>query len=147
MRYKKTAFLLLVAFGILPGILFAQKITYTYDSAGNRTSRQYTIVQLRSATNPKTNADDTIPVKSGAEDFNVTIYPNPTKSTLTVKVSGGEANKKMILKLLSPQGTQLQVIDASLETTQINMSKYPSGWYILRVFANDKAVDFKIIKE
>jgi hypothetical protein len=42
MKLKKKVFPLLLSLIITP-CLFAQKISYTYDSAGNRTSRQYDV--------------------------------------------------------------------------------------------------------
>jgi len=52
MKLKKKVFPFFLSFIITP-CLFAQKISYSYDSAGNRTFRQYDVT-LRSATVPNT---------------------------------------------------------------------------------------------
>ncbi|MEA4840820.1 MAG: T9SS type A sorting domain-containing protein [Bacteroidales bacterium] len=144
MKLKKKVFPLLLSLIITP-CLFAQKISYTYDSAGNRISRQY-VVELRSATVPKAEGIDSTSVETFLEDLSVSVYPNPTKGALAVKATNVPKDKKVSMKLYSPQGMQLQSIDIIEGTTPINMSTYSSGWYLLRVSTGEKALDFKIIK-
>ncbi|MEA4841144.1 MAG: T9SS type A sorting domain-containing protein [Bacteroidales bacterium] len=145
MKLKKLVFLFLLSLIITP-CLFAQKISYTYDSAGNRISRQY-VVELRSATVPKAEGIDSTSVETFLDDLSVSVYPNPTKGALAVKVTNVPKDKKVSMKLYSPQGVQLQSINVQDGITQVNMFSYPSGWYILRVHVGEKTIEYKIIKE
>jgi len=122
------------------------KIAYRYDAAGNRISRQY-VVDLRSASVVKSENPDTIAIKNQLGEPEITVYPNPTKGALSVKISGSSEEQKIDMKLYSPQGALLKNIIKTSETTPIDMSSYPSGWYILRVIIDKKPVEFKIIKD
>jgi len=144
MKLKRILYPLVLSFVVTLSSI-AQKISYTYDSAGNRISRQY-VVELRSATVPKAEGIDSTSVETFLDDLSVSVYPNPTKGALAVKVTNVPKDKKVLMKLYSPQGVQLQSIDIIEGTTPINMSTYSSGWYLLRVSTGEKALDFKIIK-
>jgi len=122
------------------------KISYLYDAAGNRTLRKYEVELQRAATSPQQSLDSVM-VEAIQGPLNVTVFPNPTKGALAVKITGLTPEEKISMSLYSPQGVQLQSIDIIEETTPINMSAYPSGWYILRIVANNKPLEFKIIKE
>lgn len=137
-------FLLLLTFSIEGGL--AQKIAYTYDAAGNRVSRQY-VVGLRSATVSKIEGIDSTLVEAFLDNWSVFVYPNPTKGALSVKVANVPKDKKVMIKLYSPNGLQLQNINVSDGINPVNMLSYVSGWYILRVHVGEKNIEFKIIKE
>jgi len=122
------------------------KIAYTYDAAGNRTSRRY-VVDLRSASVVKSENPDTIAIKNQLGEPEITVYPNPTKGALSVKITGSSEEQKIDMKLYSPQGALLKNIIKTSETTLIDMTSYPSGWYILRVIIDKKPIEFKIIKD
>jgi len=145
MKFKKILYPLVLSF-VMIFSSFAQKISYTYDSAGNRISRQY-VVELRSATVTKAEGIDSTSVETFLDDLSVSVYPNPTKGALAVKVTNVPKDKKVSMKLYSPQGVQLQSINVQDGITQVNMFSYPSGWYILRVHVGEKTIEYKIIKE
>jgi len=66
---------------------------------------------------------------------------------LAVSITGGNDKDEIRMVVISSQGIQLQALKTATGTTTIDMSPYPSGWYILRVLAGDKATEFKIIKQ
>ena len=80
-------------------------------------------------------------------DRKITIYPNPTKGSLAVEITGGDDKDKINILVLSAQGIQLQSRKAATGITLVDMVKYPPGWYILRVQAGDKVTELKIIKQ
>lgn len=144
----KNTLLLLLTLSLIPVVAFAgDKIVYTYDAAGNRISRQYVVdLQTRSATVSPEIIDS---VSTGDElgDRKIVVYPNPTKGNLTVNISGGNQEDKANLILYSSQGTLLQNINATVGSIPVNLSAYPSGYYILRVDVGKKTIEFKIIKQ
>ena len=68
-----------------------------------------------------------------ADDFNISIAPNPVKALLAVDIQTGE-NQQIYFELLDPAGRRLQLLKAGIpvEGHQIDMSNYPSGMYYLR---------------
>ena len=128
----------------------AQTISYAYDNAGNRISR--TIVLSTSSQGVK-KAQDPIPVEDQLGERKIIVYPNPTKGELAVEITGGnekpvsEGGDEIRIILYSAEGTQLQSTPAITGKTPVNLSTYPTGWYILRVLAGEKATEFKIIKQ
>ena len=123
-------------------------VSYAYDQAGNRISRK--IVPLNSSpANVKKHEEDPapVPVVEQLGERTITIYPNPTKGALGVEITGGNDKDEMRMVLFGPQGTQLQSHKVRSGTTSLNLSSYPTGWYILRVQAGEKMTEFKIIKD
>lgn len=125
---------------------FAQTIHYSYDAAGNRISRKYVVVELRSADASNEPADSSS-VEAALGERKVFVYPNPTKGNLIVEVTGGDQEEAIDMKLFSAQGILLENISAAIGKTIVSMTKYPSGWYILCVSMKDKNIEFKVIKQ
>ncbi len=148
--YKTTPYLLLLVFLLVFSIQVKGQniVSYAYDNAGNRISRK--VVDLGSnPTHAKKTVDDTPapPVEDQLGERKITIYPNPTKGALAVGITGGSDKDDIRIMVMSSQGIQLQTMKTAIGTTRIDMKAYPSGWYILKVQAGDKATEFKIIKQ
>ena len=144
--YTTQHFYLLFSFLVLLStVTQAQKVGYDYDMAGNRISRK--IVELNNPNYAKQHVETPVPVEEQLGERKITVYPNPTRGALAVEITGGDQKDQMILSVFSSQGIQLQNIKATAITTPVNISAYPSGWYILRVQAGEKMTEFKIIKQ
>ena len=142
----KQYYLIFIFLGTLYSLSAQNIVSYAYDNAGNRISRK--IVAL--ASNPshvKASNPAPAPVEDQLGERKITVYPNPTRGSLAVEITGGDQKDQMILSVFSSQGIQLQNIKATAITTPVNISAYPSGWYILRVQAGEKMTEFKIIKQ
>lgn len=81
--------------------------------------------------------------------YDITVTPNPVLSTLTVnlKTPGDETLDVQILDVQS-QTVYLGTIDPGMSTTHIDVSSYPSGMYVLRVFSQrgEPVSAFKVSK-
>lgn len=121
------------------------KIAYTYDDAGNRTSRK--VVILAPLSQETKSAGAPAPVEEELGEQKITVYPNPTKGELAVEVTGGDTKDEIRMVLYNVQGSQLQNKGCVAGKTRIDMSAYPTGLYILRIITGNKTVEFKIIKE
>ena len=114
------------------------KIKYTYDSAGNRLSRQKEIVvQTRGALSDEEELSET----------KVTIYPNPTKGMLKVDISGVEKFENARISLYDLTGKLLQQWAGISQSNEIDLSERTSGVYIMQIVYNGNASSWKIIKE
>ncbi len=130
---------------VLPGV----GISYAYDLAGNRISRK--LVTLGSNISHVKKQDGTYeqestPVEEKLGDRTITIYPNPTKGALAVGISG-EILDKISIILYSAKGNMLQNKIADSDITPLEMTTYPTGWYIVRIIADGKSTEFKVIKQ
>jgi len=145
-HYTTKHFYLLFSFLVFFSITIqAQKVGYDYDLAGNRITRK--LVTLDNPNYAKQHVDPPAPVEEQLGERKITVYPNPTRGSLAVEITGGDQNDQMILSVFSSQGVQLQNRRVTAITTPVNMSAYPSGWYILRLQVGDKMTEFKIIKQ
>lgn len=134
----------------LPGI----GIGYSYDMAGNRTSRNLvTLTNGASYAKGNTSGQESIPVEEQLGNHTITVYPNPTKGELAINIKGVtqnpiEAGDDAIRFILySAQGVLLQTKYAEPGITTLDMVAYPSGWYILRILDGGKFTELKIVKQ
>jgi hypothetical protein len=145
--HKTTNRILLILFllSFLSTGIAQNTVSYAYDNAGNRISRTV----LLSSKSPHVMKDSIAPapIEEQLGDRKILVYPNPTKGALAVEINGGNDKDNIRIVLFSAQGIQLKNLKVTNGTTAIDMHLYPSGWFILRVFAGDKVTEFKIIKE
>ena len=122
------------------------KIKYTYDSAGNRLTRQKEIVvQTRGVL-----SDDEGEPSMYEEELSetkVTIYPNPTRGMLKVDISGVEKFENARISLYDLTGKLLQQWAGISQSNEIDLSERTPGMYIMQVAYNGKISSWKIIKE
>ena len=130
---------------MLPGV----GISFAYDYAGNRISRKLVTLSSNISHAKKQDAtykQEPASVEEKLGDRTITIYPNPTKGALAVGITG-EILDKISITLYSAQGNMLQTKIADSDITPLEMTSYPTGWYIVRVIADGKATEFKVIKQ
>jgi hypothetical protein len=132
---------------------------FTYDPAGNRTSRF--VILLKSS--KFINEQDSVNVQNTAQgqesmfekdslkytdlDQKVKIYPNPTKGLLKTELSGFDMSLKTGIYVYNSIGTLLQQRVPATSTEIIDLSPYATGIYIMRIVVGDKVSEWKIIKE
>ena len=121
------------------------KIKYTYDSAGNRLSRQKEIVvQTRGALSDE---EEPSVYEEELSETKVTIYPNPTKGVLKVDISGVEKFENAQISLYDLTGKLLQQWAGISQSNIIDLSERTPRMYIMQVAYNGKISSWKIIKE
>jgi hypothetical protein len=145
--------------------LFSQKIAFTYDENGNRSSRtKITTEQLQSKTikfpvneplnlktmenakAAKTEELENDEIKAEEGEIITSVYPNPNKGILKIDVSNMPLNPENEMRLYDLSGMEL-IVKRNFESySEIDISHLKSGIYILRIKINDKLVDWKIIK-
>lgn len=77
----------------------------------------------------------------------ITVYPNPTQGILSIEIKGGDIEEVVHLYIYNGQGAMLYKAVAQQGLNPLNLTSYPSGWYILRVQLPEQGKEFKIIKE
>ncbi|RKD92653.1 T9SS type A sorting domain-containing protein [Mangrovibacterium diazotrophicum] len=143
---------LILSVSILGLVIFAgtnevsaqSKIYFEYDGSGNRELR--TITLNKSATINSEKQEEEIVIEDQLENQAILIYPNPTKGILRIDIA--ELNGiNMVVGIYDSNGRLL--INQSLKenTSQFDLSAYPSGLYFLIIKSNDEKREWKIIKE
>ena len=121
----------------------AQSVTYTYDSAGNRTART---VVMKAPQAPDEFRDATALPDLIAEK-SVVIYPNPTKGILSVEIKDYTDNLQAEFRLTDLSGRTVIDRKASGENQTFDLSRLAAGIYLLQIRINGESAVWKIIKE
>jgi hypothetical protein len=87
-------------------------------------------------------------VLDDSNDLIVTnVYPNPGKDVVKISISNLPYNSKVEIKLYDLNGNQLLHEKNLNSHTELNISMYKNGIYVLRIFVNNKVFDWKVVKE
>lgn len=80
-------------------------------------------------------------------NLSMTIFPNPTSSNLTLQINDLNEDK-LFYQVSDLQGRLMDVGQLITTNTQINVTDFPSGTYLIHVLnqVNRKVQTFKIIK-
>lgn len=122
-------------------------LEFTYDDSGNRLTRG--LIHLKSATIP---ADSTLAqqMKKPLEDQvglqKTRIYPNPTKGMLRIDFPS-LTDQDATIKVYDPSGRLIVQKSAISSGNEVDLSAYPSGFYIMIIHIGQEKKEWKIIKE
>lgn len=135
--------LIFILFLFVTGSIYAQSIEYVYDEAGNRTQRKLLVLDPNE-TGRYMQPKDSVAAQL-TPDSKLTVYPNPVKEQLTLKVDGVFNSYQIILTDLSGRVMLSNTINESVK--QLDFTNYPKGTYFLRTGANSQFTEWKIIKQ
>lgn len=92
--------------------------------------------------------DVTISGIAGYADGSLSLYPNPTDGTVILQLSPAPCTLSPEIQLFDIYGQRLQVISVTGERTQIDLSPYPAGIYLVKlVNSGNVAAVGKVVKE
>jgi hypothetical protein len=105
--------------------------------SANGVSTQYVVIHQLA---PVINAENEI------SPGKIMIYPNPVKGVLNISgIDPLECNNR--IEISDNAGKILvALIQKNVSTVQINMTEYPSGFYIIRIHSGNEISQFKVIK-
>ena len=111
------------------------KLTFSYDAAGNQTQRCY------GCSGAKSDSD-----LENLEN-NISLVPNPTSGRLTLLLKGEAAQQVKNVTVYSTLGREVQklTLDEFSAETQLNVSKQPTGMYLVQIGLNDGSLITKRI--
>ncbi|ANI90116.1 hypothetical protein A9P82_12980 [Arachidicoccus ginsenosidimutans] len=120
-------------------------IVYTYDAAGNRTKVEY-IVNNTSTTANVVDSQKIAVAKVSSNVLKVDVlYPNPTTGRFTVRLVKPLQNANVTIVDVSGRTVIKSVENGSLLT--YDLSKQPSGIYLLYIQQQDQKITLKILKK
>lgn len=118
-------------------------IRYSYDEAGNRIRKE--ILVSRSAVVSKPDS-----VKSHSMmvlDRQIKVYPIPTTGLLNVDIMDLSDMDRCEIDIFTLSGVQLLHQKVSQSTTEIDITSYTGGMYLLNVVLNGENSAWKVIKK
>ncbi len=78
----------------------------------------------------------------------LTLYPNPTTGLVTVRLTPETCNLTPEIHLFDIYGRRLQMISVAGETTQIDLSQYATGIYLVKLVNDGRVVATgKVVKQ
>ncbi|GHT22927.1 hypothetical protein AGMMS4957_13780 [Bacteroidia bacterium] len=120
-------------------------ITFGYDAAGNRVSRE--ICYNCSPPNTHSSPTDTVPFFEVLSGMVVKIYPNPTEGLLHVLIENMQEGVTAQMALYQLNGMLVTTQKGIQNSAELNISNQPTGIYVLRIVAGKEHTEWKIIKK
>lgn len=115
---------------------------YTYDSAGNRVSRE--IIIGVAGDEPQDIAASLIDVVASQA---VRIYPNPTDGNLTISIDDYEESDQASFIIYDLSGVIVYDSKVTGQASSVDISDCQSGIYILTIMINGNQSSWRIIKK
>ncbi len=121
--------------------VYADRIVYTYDASGNRTSSREIVFRGQGSED-----NDSTPRRDNLSLRRITIYPNPTEGELKVEITGGESFEGSSITIYGASGTVVYYNDEIGALNNIDLTQYPKGIYLMIIRIDGETSNWKIIK-
>ncbi len=133
----------------------AQKVTFSYDAAGNQQSRTYICINCTPATASKPDVTEIVLTSTKKEDAKtfkrkIIASPNPLIETLNLDWETEEGISVKNVKVFTVQGNRVHEVNPSVNdrSTSMKFQHLPVGTYILDITFSDKRKEtIKVIKQ
>ena len=93
----------------------------------------------------------TVNVTTGVNEWGdgiVSLYPNPTTGIVNVELTPETCPLKPEIQVFDIYGRQIQIMPVTTETTQIDLSQYATGIYVIKVVNEGNVIAIgKVVKE
>jgi len=121
----------------------------TYDNAGNRTTRK--VLEIcstpKGGSNSKgINQSDSTYYVDQLSSIRMQVYPNPTQGIVYIDMKGNSNFIQHTICIFDDHGRKLCESKSEGSATQIDLSSYAAGIYLVELSANDERTTWKIIK-
>ena len=120
-------------------------VNYAYDANGNRISRTIRMSEYYRGVSSDTTAVEHL--TDNISDCDVSIFPNPAKEKVSLKLASYKDDRKITATLYSPLGICIERKEICSDMTNFGLSALPSGTYILELSDGKEKIIWKIIKE
>ena len=131
-------------------------VSYLYDDSGNRTCRTINMKSPAMTPPPQDSTENVVedPENEKSQEIYtdvlletlITIYPNPTRGLLAVKIANLPQQSVSSLTLFDMQGKV--IIQQSLSNeNRLDISAQSAGTYIMQIAVGDEVTSWKIIKQ
>ena len=86
-------------------------------------------------------------IKDQIDGQEISIYPNPVQSEITVKIPELEEGEYADISLYGQGGQLLYRNEKAGYNNIINFSEFPAGIYFMTITIREKSIQWKVVKE
>lgn len=141
---KKVTLLILLATACISFAQTPLPIEISYDAAGNRITRK--VLQISTMSKGGNYSDSTYYLDQ-MQSIQMKVYPNPTQGKVYIIMSEVEEDSLKEIRLYDNQGKLVYKSDGYGNTIEIDISSYPTGYYMVELYVNEEHTTWKIIKQ
>ncbi len=146
---KKTIFTLVL--GFLATGLFAQDLVYTHDANGNRIVRETIFLKTANPANGNPATAQNQAQQEALETYllgnPIVVYPNPTAGKIVLETTSAEALSGATILLFDANGRHLQQLIITTTQTDIDLTAYANGVYIVRLTYQGRTKEWRVVKQ
>ena len=126
---------------IFPAIASAQRVEYTYDNAGNRTSKKV-ITRATRGFNPNSLSSD-----DENSDLDSEVILSSSNGVLTLFVPDFDKSTACDVQLCTVDGKAIRKVHVNSPVTKLTTNIDAKGVYLVTVTLNEKKQTWKFVKE
>lgn len=132
---------------VTPSMLDAQTVSFAYDNAGNRVSRTLEEAGggLKSLAKSDTTEIEEEIIEEEMIDGETKIFPNPTHGKITIDFFPDD-EEAYFLSVNNLSGNQLHNQRIYEGKSELDLSKYSPGTYVITIYNNEKSSRWIILK-
>lgn len=134
---------MLLLFGITS--LNADRVLFTYDASGNRTSGQKEII-VRHLGADEQEAEPASPLQEALTLHRVSVSPNPTEGPLRIDISGLTTTDGSTITIYNTMGSIVYYESDIKESNDLDMTPYPAGMYLMILRLEGETSTWKIVR-
>lgn len=142
---KRLSFIFIILLTLTSHCFSQGNVRFTYDASGNRISRTIVLSSKRSIRKSESSTANVF--TELLSERKITIAPNPTNGYLKVIISGITDVDDCSLSIYSAGGQLISDNQDVRESTELDLSNHPNGYYVLKIKINDEISSWKIIKK
>lgn len=140
--------LLVILFACISANAYSQgvlPIEISYDDAGNRIMRKVMPVSMMASGGD--NHNDSTYYIDRMESIQMKVYPNPTQGIVHIELQSTTDITDNGIRVFDSKGRIICEKSGDGNTMEIDLKHYPSGYYIVDLYANKERTTWKIVKE
>lgn len=137
---------LLICIISMYGVAQTRNVQFSYDHAGNRTSRAIVLPAAAQSRRAPMDSTQTEVFTDVFAEYQLHVYPNPTHGELKIELRGLPEGASYHLLIASSSGQVIISRNTTENPTVADLTECPAGIYIMRIQFKDYTKDFKIIR-
>lgn len=118
-------------------------IEISYDAAGNRITRKVMMLNMSKGGS----YGDSTYYLDRMNAIQMKVYPNPTTGKVFVEMFEAEEIGKSVVRVYDNQGKRMYENTNKGSFVEVDMSSFPSGYYIVDLWVKEEHTTWKIIKK
>lgn len=144
-RSRSVLVCMLLLFGLTS--LHADRVLFTYDASGNRTSGQKEIIVRRlGADEQEQEQEPASPLREALTLHRISVYPNPTEGPLHIDISGLATTDGSSITIYNTLGGIVYYESDISESNELDLTTYPVGMYLMILRLEGETSTWKIVR-